>query len=227
VVESTLNATPGSVVPLAVGFGLIVALVAYEYTIDRPLMPIRAATSAVPLAGLVIALAASAAAFGLMELGIEALAKSSPAHSVIAFLPEYVAAAAVAGLFGLLFRTQFTPLLALGGLVALIVAAIVLVEILPSSGSGFAAATALIGMGAAASVSPTLFMVGFSLPAQLLQRVFALVELLRGVTAFWWHRCWRSWPRPCPAERHQGPRTQCGSVVLSPSPVYSAAALSI
>lgn len=131
-----MNVSPGSVVPLAVGFGLIAALVFYEYTIGRPLMPIRAATSAVPLAGIVITLAASAAAFGLMEMGIEALAHSGPAHSALAFLLEFVPA------------------------------------------------VALIGMGAAASVSPALFMVGFSLPALLLQRVFALVELLRGVTAF-------------------------------------------
>jgi predicted MFS family arabinose efflux permease len=182
--ESSMSASPGSVVPLAVGFGLIVALVAYEYTVERPLMPIRSATSAVPLAGLVIALSASAAAFGLMELGIETLAKSNPGHTGLAFLPEFVAAVAVAGVFGFVFRTRFTPLLALGGLVALVAAAVVLVEILPSSGTGFAVATALIGIGAAASVSPALFMVGFSLPAQLLQRVFALVELLRGVTAF-------------------------------------------
>ena len=182
--EATMKATAGSVVPLSVGFGLIVALVVYEYKIHRPLMPIRAATKSVPVAGLLVALAASAAAFGLMELGILALAKASPSHGALVFLPEFAAAIAVAGLFGILFRTRFTPLLAFAGLVSLMAGAVVIVTVLPANGFGLGVAAGLIGMGAAASVSPALFMVGFSLPAKLLQRVFALVELLRGLTAF-------------------------------------------
>jgi hypothetical protein len=41
-----------------------------------------------------------------------------------------------------------------------------------------------IGIGAGASVSPALFMTGFSLENKLLPPVFAMVELLRGVAAF-------------------------------------------
>jgi hypothetical protein len=41
-----------------------------------------------------------------------------------------------------------------------------------------------IGIGAGASVSPALFMTGFSLENKMLPPVFAMVELLRGVTAF-------------------------------------------
>ncbi|MGZ4181129.1 MAG: hypothetical protein ACXVUL_10685 [Solirubrobacteraceae bacterium] len=42
----------------------------------------------------------------------------------------------------------------------------------------------LVGLGVGASVSPALFIVGFSLLSARLQRVFALVELPRGVAAF-------------------------------------------
>jgi hypothetical protein len=42
----------------------------------------------------------------------------------------------------------------------------------------------LVGLGVGASVSPALFIAGFSLLSTRLQRVFALVELLRGVAAF-------------------------------------------
>jgi hypothetical protein len=42
----------------------------------------------------------------------------------------------------------------------------------------------LVGLGVGASVSPALFITGFSLRSAQIQRVFALVELLRGVAAF-------------------------------------------
>jgi hypothetical protein len=42
----------------------------------------------------------------------------------------------------------------------------------------------LVGLGVGASVSPALFMAGFSVRSAQIQRVFALIELLRGVAAF-------------------------------------------
>jgi hypothetical protein len=46
------------------------------------------------------------------------------------------------------------------------------------------AGSALIGFGVGTSVSPALFVAGFSLRSARIQRAFALIELLRGVTAF-------------------------------------------
>jgi hypothetical protein len=42
----------------------------------------------------------------------------------------------------------------------------------------------LTGIGLGATVAPSLFVAGFSLPSANLQRVFAIVELLRAVAAF-------------------------------------------
>jgi hypothetical protein len=42
----------------------------------------------------------------------------------------------------------------------------------------------MIGLGVGAAVSPALFVAGFSLRSSQIQRVFALVELLRAVAAF-------------------------------------------
>jgi hypothetical protein len=42
----------------------------------------------------------------------------------------------------------------------------------------------LLGLGVGAAVSPGLFIAGFSLASAQIQRVFALIELQRGVTAF-------------------------------------------
>jgi hypothetical protein len=45
-------------------------------------------------------------------------------------------------------------------------------------------ASGLTGVGLGATVAPALFVAGFSLPSASLQRVFAIVELLRAVAAF-------------------------------------------
>jgi hypothetical protein len=45
-------------------------------------------------------------------------------------------------------------------------------------------AAALIGIGVGATVAPSLFVVGYSVRSSLIQRVFAVVELLRAVAAF-------------------------------------------
>jgi MFS family permease len=183
--QARMAARPEAVGPLLAGVALLVALVVYEYRQRRPLMPVRAVATSVPATGVFVALTTSAAAFGLMELILEKMhASSSPADTALTFLPEFVAAIVVAGVFAALFRTRFTPLLALCGLLVVIGAAALLLTVLPASGPLLAAVTGMLGLGVAASVSPALFMAGFSLEARMLQRVFALIELLRGVTAF-------------------------------------------
>lgn len=183
--QATGSAGVGSVVPLVGGFAAVVALVVYEYRLRNPLMPVRAAATTAPVTGLTIALTASAAAFGVMVLLMEALQRTGTSlRTGLVFLPEFVAAIAVAGLFGVLFRTRYTPVLALGGLLAVAGAAALAVVAVPDGGWLAAAATGVLGLGVAASVSPGLFMAGFSLRSHQLQRVFAMIELMRGVTAF-------------------------------------------
>jgi MFS family permease len=174
-----------SIVPLTVGAAMLVALVVYQFRIKNPLMPVKAAATTVPTTGIFIALTASAASFGIMELVLESLHKgSTPARTAVYFLPEFAAALAVAGLFGALFRTRFTPLLAFSGMLAIVGSAALLLLALPSAGWLVAAGTGMVGLGVAASVSPALFMAGFSMRSAQLQRIFAMIELLRGVTAF-------------------------------------------
>src|SRR5581483_8548383 len=54
----------------------------------------------------------------------------------------------------------------------------------PSSQAATLIASGLTGIGLGATVAPALFVAGFSLPSANLQRVFALVELLRACAAF-------------------------------------------
>ena len=54
----------------------------------------------------------------------------------------------------------------------------------PSSQALTLVGSALTGFGLGATVAPALFVAGFSLPSANLQRVFAIVELMRAVAAF-------------------------------------------
>jgi hypothetical protein len=54
----------------------------------------------------------------------------------------------------------------------------------PSSQAATLVGSGLTGIGLGATVAPALFVAGFSLPSASLQRVFAIVELMRAVAAF-------------------------------------------
>jgi MFS family permease len=176
---------PSSLAPLLAGVAMLVALIVYQYRGRQPLMPLKQLATTFPITGIIIALCASASAFGLIELVLIVLSKKiSPTSIAVQFLPLFGAAAVTAALFGLLIRTRFIPVLAIGGL-CMVTAAAALLTGLATDGSALVAASAgLIGLGVGASVSPALFLAGFSLRSTQLQRIFALIELLRGVTAF-------------------------------------------
>jgi MFS family permease len=183
--EATKSADTLSLVPLVAGVAMIVTLVVYQYRRRNPLMPVKKLATTFPVTGLVIALFASSAAFGLMELLLALQPKSTLTHTALLFLPEFGAAVVTAGIFGLLFRTRFTPVFALGGMVVLAAAAAVATGTATNGNGALAAVSAgLVGVGVGASVSPALFLAGFSLRSAEIQRIFALIELLRGVTAF-------------------------------------------
>jgi MFS family permease len=171
--------------PLVCGAAMVVALLIYESSIENPLIPIRSLMSTLPAAGVLIAMCAGAASVALVELSQTALqTKATPTHAGMLFWPEFGAAVATAVFFGLIVRTRFIPVLALGGLVMLSGGAAVLSGVAGGPNALVVVGSGLIGLGVGASVSPALFLAGFSLPSEQIQRVFAVVELLRGVAAF-------------------------------------------
>jgi MFS family permease len=177
--------SPIVLVPLIAGLAMIAALVTYEYRIENPLMPIRSLATTFPVAGIVVAICAGAASVAAVDLVLTALqTKANPTHLGMLFWPEFGAAVVTALVFGLLFRTRFVPLLAFGGLIMLSAAAAVLTGATSGSDAVVAVGAGLLGVGVGASVSPALFQAGFSLKSAQLPRVFALIELLRGVAAF-------------------------------------------
>jgi MFS family permease len=172
--------------PLIGGLALIVLLIVNQYRSRRPLLTIRSMlTSTIPVAGIVVALAAAAASVTATGLTASVLAPHyTPLHLGLLFLPELAGALLTAVMLGVVLNKRqlhYLPLVGMSFLAAGI--AVFRVQVPPTQaltlvGSG------LTGIGLGAAVAPALFVAGFSLPAASLQRVFAIVELLRAVAAF-------------------------------------------
>jgi MFS family permease len=177
---------PICIVPLFGGLAVIVALIVNQSTRARPLLTIRSMlTSTIPVAGIVIALFAAAASVSATELSASALAnRYPPLHVGLLYLPEFAGAVVTALVLGFVLdrrALQYLPLAGMGFLAAGII--VFRIELPPTPaltliGSG------LTGIGVGATVAPALFVAGFSLLSANLQRVFAIVELLRAVAAF-------------------------------------------
>ncbi len=172
--------------PLVGGLALIVVLIVNQYRSATPLLTIRSMlVSTVPVAGIVVALAAAAASVTATDLTATVLAPHyTPLHLGLLFLPELAGALLTAVILGLVLKRRelhYLPLVGMGFLAAGILVFRIQVpgtQALTLIGSG------LTGIGLGAAVAPALFVAGFSLPSASLQRVFAIVELLRAVAAF-------------------------------------------
>jgi MFS family permease len=177
---------PQTLAPLAGGLALIVALIVNQYGAKRPLLTIRSMlTSTVPVAGIVVALAAAAASVTATDLTATVLAPHYTAlHLGLLFLPELAGALLTAVILGVVLKRRELHYLPLVGM-AFLAAGIATFRIqVPPTQALTLIGSGLTGIGLGAAVAPALFVAGFSLPAASLQRVFAIVELLRAVAAF-------------------------------------------
>jgi MFS family permease len=175
-----------TILPLAVGLAAIVVLIVYQYRAKQPLLTIRTmVTSTMPVAGIAVALFAAAASVSATALTADVLAgRYSPLHIGLLYLPEVGGAVITAFALGAVITRRSMHYLPLFGMVSLAAGiAVFLIEV-PSSQAGTLVGSGLTGIGLGATVAPALFVAGFSLPSANLQRVFAIVELLRAVAAF-------------------------------------------
>jgi hypothetical protein len=178
--------SPLTFAPLVVGVALIVLLIVNQYRSKRPLLTIRSMlTSTIPVAAIGLALCAAAASVSATALTAAVLAPHyGPLHLGLLYLPELVGAVGTAFALGGVMKTRNMHYLPLVGM-AFLAAGIALFRIeLPPSQALALVASGLTGIGLGASVAPALFVAGFSLPSANLQRVFAIVELMRAVAAF-------------------------------------------
>jgi MFS family permease len=175
-----------TILPLLGGLATIVALVIYQYRAKQPLLTIRTMlTSSIPVAGIILALFAAAASVSATALTAGVLVgRYSPVHIGLLYLPELGGAVLTAVALGAVIRRRAIHYLPLVGMIFLAAGiAVFLIEV-PSSQALTLLGSGLTGIGLGATVAPALFVAGFSLPSANLQRVFAIVELLRAVAAF-------------------------------------------
>jgi MFS family permease len=171
--------------PLIGGLVLIVILLVNQYRSKRPLLIVRSLVSTIPIAGIVVAICAAAASVSAIALtGALLEGRYSPLHLGLLYLPEFGGAVISAVLLGLVFRTRMIHYLVLTGVVCLSVGIVVIGGVLPPTQALTLLGSGLIGVGIGASVVPGLFLAGFSLRSGNIQRVFAIVELMRAVAAF-------------------------------------------
>jgi MFS family permease len=175
-----------TIAPLLGGLATIVVLIVYQYRAKRPLLTIRTMlTSTMPVAGIVVALFAAAASVSATALTAGVLAERyGPLHLGLLYLPEVAGAAITAVLLGIVITRRAIHYLPLAGMVFLAAGIAVFRIDVPSSQAATLIGSGLTGIGLGATVAPALFVAGFSLPSASLQRVFAIVELMRAVAAF-------------------------------------------
>jgi nucleotide-binding universal stress UspA family protein len=165
---------------------LIIVLIVYQYRAPHPLLTIRSVlNSSIPVAGVGVALFAAAASVAATALTANVLLQyHNPVRVGLLYLPELGGANVMAVVFGFVITRRAMHFLPLVGM-ALLAAGIVLFGIgIPSNQPLILLASGLTGLALGAAVAPALFVAGFSLQSASLQRVFAIIELLRAVAAF-------------------------------------------
>jgi MFS family permease len=175
-----------TIVPLAGGLAVILALIVNQCTVAQPLLTIKSMlTSTIPVAGIAVALFAAAASVSATELSANMLTGVyGPMHIGLLYLPEFAGAVVSALMLGAVFRHKGMHYLPLVGMILLAAGIVVFRIELPPSQALTLIGSGLTGLGVGATVAPALFVAGFSLPSASLQRVFAIVELLRACAAF-------------------------------------------
>jgi hypothetical protein len=175
-----------TIVPLLGGLATIVVLIVYQFRAKQPLLTIRSMlSSTMPVAGIVVALFAAAASVSATALTAGVLAaRYGPLHVGLLYMPEVAGAVITAILLGAVITRRAIHYLPLAGMVFLAAGIAVFRIDVPSSEAAALIGSGLTGIGLGATVAPALFVAGFSLPSASLQRVFAIVELMRAVAAF-------------------------------------------
>jgi hypothetical protein len=175
-----------TVIPLFAGLPLILVLILWETKSRNPLLPLGPLLeSTIPVTGVVIALCAAAASVSVSDLTVALVtAQHGALHAGLLSLPELAGALIAAFALGAVLETKYLQHLPMVGM-AFLAAGIGVFLIKVPSGPGLTlVGSALTGLGPGETVVPALFGSGFSLPAPNLQRVFAMIELLRAVAAF-------------------------------------------
>jgi MFS family permease len=181
-------ASLGFVLPLALGAAAFVTLLVVQYRKEEPLAPVKPLSAPVPVFGTLAAMVGGGAfvAFvALLSQFLTGVDERGAMHVAVDFLPQLGGVLIASFAVGALVRTRYLFHLTVAGMVALCAGGALLVTLHGGhSHVRTLAVTGLLGLGAGASVSPGLWLAALSLPAKIIGRTFALVELVRSVFDF-------------------------------------------
>ena len=176
---------PVAIGPLLGGLVLIIVLWVYQYRGTNTLLTLRPLASTIPVTGIVAAICGAAASVSAIALTSATLAREyTPLHLGLLYLPELGGAVLTAIAFGVLVTSKLLHYYTLFGMACLAAGILVIRGAIPPTAALTLTGSALIGVGVGASVAPALFLAGFSLRAANIQRVFAILELMRAMAAF-------------------------------------------
>src|SRR5215831_4707804 len=108
----------------------------------------------------------------------------TPLHLGLLYVPELGGAVIAAIAFGMVVSRRLLHYFVLAGMVFLAAGILVFRAAVPPTAGLALAGSTLVGVGVGASVTPALFLIGFSLRSPSIQRVFSISEMLRAVAAF-------------------------------------------
>ena len=173
---------------LVIGLASFVALLLVEYHKAEPISPVKQMWHTFPIIGTWVATAGGGVLVSFLALAAEYLMQvedHQPLQAGLLFWPQIPGVLIGAALLGILLRTRFLPILVLAGMLFLIGGGVLLLGWQPEwPAATMLAAAGLLGIGGGATVSPGLYLAGFSLPSKMVGRTFALVELVRSVGDF-------------------------------------------
>jgi MFS family permease len=157
------------------------ALVVAEARRPDPLIPLGSLSTQLPVTGILVAMVGGAVvvtATDLLQTILAQVEGRSPAAVARVFWPMPVGAVVGAVVFWRLFRTRWVPVLVDAGLATLAAGCLLVLA------GAHSWATLLLGLGAATTVSPGLFLTGLGQESEKLGRSFALVQLLRSMATY-------------------------------------------
>ncbi len=175
--------------PIGVGVLVLVVMITYQYvTRGEPLMPVRALSSALPVAGTVGAMLGGGAFVAALALAgvLQQQHHVALLTAGVQLLPLVVGVAVSSVLFKRYITRAGLPMLAASGLASIVVGIGVLLPATWSASPDWAVpvASVLLGFGAGSAVAPALFLAGLGVESMKIGRAFALIELLRSEAAF-------------------------------------------
>ncbi len=177
-----------ALVPFVAGVAGFVVLIAGEYFMQNALLPVKQILVSFAVIGFIAAGAGNAiyiADTQVVNILTRTVLHLQPFQIASMMWPLFAMTVLVGVIFSLALRTKWMPLIPLLGLFAICCGSgLFLAQLEKPSPALQLASIVLIGYGASASITPGLFMVGLSMPKDLVARAIAAIEVVRLTLGF-------------------------------------------